>query len=151
MQFIFVSLKNYFIYYFRSRTDKPFPAYEKLANIFGVDPASGKAAKTPTDVIEDIDQTENETTNVETEDEATPIAATNPPINKQSNQVPSSKKRKHNSSDNLGSCIERLAMSLESLMKKSSENVGALVQCLSAKEEDHQFIRDELNKNGSFY
>ena len=75
-----------------------------------------------TNVIEDIDQTENETTNVETEDEATPIAATNPPINKQSNQVPSSKKRKHNSSDNLGSCIERLAMSLESSMKKSSEN-----------------------------
>ena len=65
--------------------------------------------------------------------------------------MPSSKKRKHNSSDNLGSCIERLAMSLESLMKKSSENVGALVQCLSAKEEDHQFLRDELNKNGSFY
>ena len=52
----FYFIKNYFIYYFRSRTDKPFPAYEKLANIFCVDLASGKAAKTPTDVIEDIYQ-----------------------------------------------------------------------------------------------
>ena len=88
------------------------------------------------------------TTNIEIKDESTLVASINPPINKQSNQVSSSKKRKHNSFENLGSCIEMLAMFLESSMKKSSKYFEALVWCLISKEEDHQFVRDELKQMG---
>ncbi|PON79552.1 hypothetical protein TorRG33x02_235610 [Trema orientale] len=38
--------------------DKPFPLYERLANIFGANYGTGKGAETPADVVDELDQIE---------------------------------------------------------------------------------------------
>ncbi|KAH9772568.1 Myb DNA-bind 3 domain-containing protein [Citrus sinensis] len=130
----------------RNWRGKPFPLYERLANIFGKDRATGHGAQTPADMEDEANQEEIRDDDNEMDDGCSPISAT-PPSSSQhtarAHSQPPSRKRSRSEGD-LQAGIDKIA----NLISQSFENMNTIAQRMFDNKEDRFDISDELATMG---
>ncbi|KAH9723879.1 Myb DNA-bind 3 domain-containing protein [Citrus sinensis] len=125
---------------------KPFPLYERLANIFGKDCATGHGAQTPADMEDEANQEEIRDDDNEMDDGCSPISATPPSSSQHTTRAhsqPPSRKRSRSEGD-LQAGIDKIA----NLISQSFENMNTIAQRMFDNKEDRFDISDELATMG---
>ncbi|XP_024029941.1 uncharacterized protein LOC21412590 [Morus notabilis] len=127
---------------------KPFPFYDKLQNIFGIDHATGRGIETLANTVDDIERNETHTNDLEVEEECVPSTDNQ---TSSTNSIQSSRRKRRRSYDNRSDGLEKLAESLVKMMDKSNTQVKMIVHGLEdaiQKKDDDQynFIWNGLTK-----
>lgn len=122
--------------------NKPFPLFDRLGYIFGKDRATGVAAETPADAMEDLDAGLNE--NITSED-VIPESVTNqasPPTHNAGRR-----KRKRNS-DGWSTGLQDMANVLNAFVESNNKNFEAFNDNIRANcvSKNRKQVLEELNK-----
>ena len=122
--------------------NKPFPLFDRLGYIFGKDRATGVAAETVADALEDLDAEINENISL---DENTPAPFTNQasPTN-----INHNKRKRKRSSDGLNTGMQEMASVFKTFVESNNKNFEAFndnlrANCLAKNRKD---VLEELNK-----
>ncbi|KAK2654022.1 hypothetical protein Ddye_013878 [Dipteronia dyeriana] len=115
---------------------KNFPLYERLANIFGKDRATGKATQTPDQQATDFDKGDNFGNEFEIPENFSPMSMNQSQYDLNGNQVasqPSSRKRlRSKSEDSIASSMNRFSNMMKEAMEKTTETFKEFDQILAA-------------------
>ncbi|PON92014.1 hypothetical protein TorRG33x02_120860 [Trema orientale] len=105
--------------------------YERLANIFGADRATGKVAETPADMAEAVDLEEDSANNGVQEESSHSLMSMNQ--TSASCHSEASKKKRAKPVSDIATGLEKLAKSFDKMMEKSYEEMHLLIEVLSSK------------------
>ncbi|PON86488.1 hypothetical protein TorRG33x02_176820 [Trema orientale] len=125
---------------------RQFPMYERLANIFGADRATGKIAETPADMAEAVDLEEDDANNVVQEESSySPMPLNQASANSQSG---ASKRKRARPASDIATGLEKLAKSFDKMMEKSYEEMHLLIDVLKKKDNSimYDFAWEEITK-----
>ncbi|XP_015893075.2 uncharacterized protein LOC107427220 [Ziziphus jujuba] len=122
---------------------KPFPIFDRLANILGKDRATGRGAETPVEMAKELDrEEENMKENMNDGDESSPVSVHN---QNRSTATSSHTKKRNRSADN----IDDIAMaSFQQMFEKSIEHLSVITEKLVKGNEDRSDISAELSTMG---
>ncbi|KAL5741739.1 hypothetical protein ACOSP7_028471 [Xanthoceras sorbifolium] len=115
--------------------NKPYPIFDKLANIFGKDRANGKGAEVPSEMMVDIGNDEGD----DVIEDASPIS-----INKKSNNSRSTQGKRKRRSSNDGAIVSVL----KELVEVSAKKMDIVAETFHNRNEDHSDIAKELKDMG---
>ncbi|KAL5789535.1 hypothetical protein ACOSQ2_004423 [Xanthoceras sorbifolium] len=134
---------------------KHFPLYERLANIFGKDRATGKMAQTPDQQAADLEEGDNFSNEFETAENFSPISMNQSQSDLLGNQAasqPVCRKRSRSGSrlaDPIASSMNRFSDVIKEAMDKTTEAFKEFGQILATnKANEHEQIAHELQKMG---
>lgn len=125
--------------------DKPFPYYERLANIFGKDRATGSSAETPNDMANAALQEEIHDDDNEIDDEGSPMSTTLP-----SNSQYTTRSRSQSSNKRRSKLDEQIAGGIDKLVSAFHQANADMSQNMFGSSEDHDYIGRELASMGLF-
>ncbi|KAL5846271.1 hypothetical protein ACOSQ3_009795 [Xanthoceras sorbifolium] len=111
--------------------NKPYPIFDRLANIFGKDRANGKGAEVPNEMIVNIDNDESD----DVIEDASPIS-----INKESNNSRSTQGKRKRRSSNDGALVSVL----KELVEISAKKMDIVAEAFRNRNEDRSDIAKEL-------
>ncbi|XP_060959626.1 uncharacterized protein LOC133030771 [Cannabis sativa] len=124
---------------------KQFPIYDRLANIFGADRATGKAAETPADMAKAVDLEDDYDGNeMQEETSFSPMS-----VNQSSgNQSQSGRKKRARPGSDICVGLEKLAKSLDNMMEKSHEETKLLIETLKNRDNNKMYdsVWEEITK-----
>ncbi|KAL5776962.1 hypothetical protein ACOSP7_009888 [Xanthoceras sorbifolium] len=115
--------------------NKPYPIFDRLANIFGKDRANGKGAEVPSEMMVDIGNDEGD----DVINDASPIS-----INKENNNSRSTQGKRKRRSSNDGA----LVYVLKELVEVSAKKMDIVAEAFRNWNEDHSDIAKELKDMG---
>ncbi|KAL5864758.1 hypothetical protein ACOSQ3_002272 [Xanthoceras sorbifolium] len=115
--------------------NKPYPIFDRLANIFGKDRANGKGAEVPSEMMVDIGNDEGD----DVIEDASPIS-----INKESNNSRSTQGKRKMRSSNDGTIVSVL----KELVEVSAKKMDIVAEAFRNRNEDRSDIAKELKDMG---
>ncbi|KAK0571937.1 hypothetical protein LWI29_023772 [Acer saccharum] len=130
--------------------DKPFPLYERLANIFGKDRATGRTAYTPESLAANLEEDDNFGNEFEMPARNfSPMSVNQTDFNQQMNQAssqPVSRKRSR-SGDPIVRSIDRFTNVMNDAIDKTTDTLDKMCQVLAkSKMNENRVIADDLQK-----
>ncbi|KAK2646448.1 hypothetical protein Ddye_021643 [Dipteronia dyeriana] len=130
--------------------DKPFPLYERLANIFGKDRATGKTAYTPENLAADLEEDDNFGNEFEmSAGNFSPMSVNQTNSNQQMNQASSQpvSRNRSRSGDPIVRSMDRFTNVMKDAIDKTTDTLDKMCQLLAkSKMNENRVIADDLQK-----
>ena len=124
---------------------KPFPRYERLAHVFGVDRAIRKAAKVPPAIVEEVSQEPKNQDHANAFDSK--LEGDHLSTAKSEEFTSKSKRRKREDDDKIVHGLDKFAATFKEVMQTSNEQIHLLVEYMKPKGNKKDEVRakkDEL-------
>ncbi|TXG49303.1 hypothetical protein EZV62_025178 [Acer yangbiense] len=130
--------------------DKPFPLYERLANIFGKDRATGRTAYTPESLTTDLEEDDNFGNEFEMPaGNFSPLLVNQTDFNQQMNQASSQpmSRKGSRSGDPIVRSMDRFTNVMKDAIDKTTDTLDKICQVLAkSKMNENRVIADDLQK-----